>query len=353
MPCDLPDGQTTLPSGLEAHPASHSALPGRTSGETTPGTSPPIFSTWSGPAAPTCCSASRSPAQRSSAALQARLNGALQARLNGRGSTIYASAWKQHTTPLGAVVFRLRASARRTSGKGSSSALSGWPTPTTRDHKDGASEGTAPINGLLGLLGRQVWLAGWPTPTKGNADGSQSMATMTSTGRRQDGSKGTVSLPGVAATAGWPTPRSADAEKNVRTGEGAAREIERKGGPQDLMQGALIAGWPTPQAGTPAQNGHSGSVSTDSGRKTMAMAWGRVSPSEAHLYPVAVEGPARITADGRMLTGSSAGMDSGGRLNPAHSRWLMGYPPEWDDCAVTAMPSSRKSHSKSLKASDK
>lgn len=31
-----------------------------------------------------------------------------------------------------------------------------WATPTTRDHKDGASDGTAPINGLLG---RQAWLA--------------------------------------------------------------------------------------------------------------------------------------------------------------------------------------------------
>jgi hypothetical protein len=54
-------------------------------------------------------------------------------------------------------------------------------------------------------------------------------------------------------------------------------------------------------------------------------------------------GPARITADGTLLTGSSAGMESGGQLNPAHPRWLQGYPPVWDDCAATAMPSSRKS----------
>ena len=50
-----------------------------------------------------------------------------------------------------------------------------------------------------------------------------------------------------------------------------------------------------------------------------------------------------MQAHGAAMTSSTSAMGKRGVLNPALSRWLMGLPQEWDACAVTAMPSSRKS----------
>jgi hypothetical protein len=115
--------------------------------------------------------------------------------------------------------------------------------------------------------------------------------------------------------------------------EDGSREIFWK-----LPGAAKLCGWPTAAArdlaGTPAQNGNSMAGNNDFSRKTEALCGKPIKGHGIELPEIAPQ-PVRLTASGEMLTGSCAEMESGGQLNPAHSRWLMGLPREWDDCAPT------------------
>lgn len=213
------------------------------------------------------------------------------------GSTLFRLTWKVQTTPSGQSLFALVASAARTGD----TAITGWPTARATD----GNKNVRTLEGALAEIARKgspqdliqaAHLTGWPTPTVGNATGSQNMTGMSATGRRADGSKGTVSLPGVASLAGWATPMKRDT-KGSRTG--GALYTERNGRP--------------------------------------------LNEQVANLLP----GPARLTASGQMLIGSCAETKNGGQLNPEHSRWIQGLPPVFGACAPLVMPSTRKSRASS------
>lgn len=206
-----------------------------------------------------------------SADLQSCLESKLRQMMDLNGSLEYALTWKRLAMPLAPHVCQLAASARRTS-----------------------------VSGCSGLPLAEI--SGWKTPTSRDRPDSEM--------RKAKGSQPSRLGQEARMVIGWATPTTRDWKDGASTLDGVpinyllARQVK------------TITGWATPQTIDTM-----GSYRLK--RRKLQGGCGCLKGQVALLLQ-----PHGVTEHG-----SHSQTEPSVRLNPAHSRWLMGFPAVWDQAA--------------------
>jgi len=221
----------------------------------------------------------------------------LKEQLSTDGSMIYKQTWKKKATPSGIVYWAHIASTPRTSGKG----CIGWLTPSTIAVNERSQESTK-------KRAEQRLKTGRTSLSPGNLAEQATMYCR------------------------WATPVAQPANGSPgdflrRKQESVARGAKMGMCVSDIqMQAKLTAGYMTPKA--------------SDGQFATPRTSGRPMEKSTHLQTQIIATMSNHSSCNLpMLNGSTAETTNTGQLNPALSRWLMGYPEGW---CIAAIQSSRQ-----------